>query len=166
VVPAELPVELRRSAGFNVEADALPAGFVCSSSMKGSLRPTDVKRALAGASSRSASCSQRSSGRFRSARTGGNSLDDLAILGPIFVLKFRFEPDDLGRRLVAEVWLYPDGSRIHDVSTRCGTTEALPVAAETRAYLAGRGVDLSGDQQTKTRKALQFFTKGLKADNA
>src|SRR5262249_46811192 len=48
VVPGELPAELRRSASFNVEVDALPGGFVCSASMKGALRPTDVKRALAG----------------------------------------------------------------------------------------------------------------------
>src|SRR6187397_1960422 len=30
VVPAELPDELRRSASFRVEVDALPGGFVCS----------------------------------------------------------------------------------------------------------------------------------------
>jgi hypothetical protein len=48
VVPAELPAEMRRSASFNVEVDALPGGFVCSASMKGALRPNDVNRALAG----------------------------------------------------------------------------------------------------------------------
>jgi hypothetical protein len=37
------------------------------------------------------------------------------------------------------------------------------VANEARAYLAGRGVDLSGKQQTKTAKALGFFTEHLAA---
>src|SRR5439155_11187603 len=37
VVPAELPDELRRSPSFGVEVDAMPGGFVCSGSMKGTL---------------------------------------------------------------------------------------------------------------------------------
>jgi hypothetical protein len=35
------------------------------------------------------------------------------------------------------------------------------VAAETRAFLADRGVDLYGEQQTKTRTALEFFSRSL-----
>src|SRR5215217_4541238 len=48
VVPAELPAKLRRSGGFRVEVDALPGGFVCSGALKGGLRPTEVRAALAG----------------------------------------------------------------------------------------------------------------------
>jgi hypothetical protein len=39
----------------------------------------------------------------------------------------------------------------------------VQVAAETRAFLAGQGVDLFGEQQTKTRTALQYFSRNLKA---
>src|SRR3712207_1142492 len=81
----------------------------------------------------------------------GLGLDDLSMLGPILVLKLRFTPLELGYKLVAEMWMYPDGSRILELSTRCETGEAFQIAAETRAYLASRGVDLSGEQQTKTR---------------
>ena len=55
------------------------------------------------------------------------------------------------------MWLYPDGSRILELSTRAATNEAFQVAAETRAFLAEHGVDLSGEQETKTRKALEYF---------
>ena len=89
----------------------------------------------------------------------GIGLDDLALLGPIFVLKGRLEPKELGRRVVAEMWLYPDGSRVLELSTRCETNEAFQVAAEARAFLTKSGVDLSGEQQTKTRKALRYFAK-------
>ena len=65
----------------------------------------------------------------------GIGLDDLTLLGPIFVLKLRLDPKELGRRLVAEMWLYPDGSRILELSTSCETNEAFQVAAEARAYL-------------------------------
>jgi len=92
----------------------------------------------------------------------GIGLDDLAVLGPIFVLKLK-STGGFGRKLVTEMWLYPDGSRILEFSVKCATSEAFQVAAEGRAYLAERGVDLSGEQQTKTKKALEFYSKELQA---
>jgi hypothetical protein len=62
---------------------------------------------------------------------------------------------------VAELWLYPDGSRILELSTKCKPTEAFQVAAEARAFLTRRGVDLGGEQQTKTKTALEFFAQEL-----
>ena len=57
-------------------------------------------------------------------------------LGPIFVLKLRFTPAGARRRrLVAELWIYPDGSRVLELSTRAATTEAVQVAAEAVAFL-------------------------------
>ena len=63
--------------------------------------------------------------------------------------------------MVAEAWFYPDGSRILELSTKCAPSEAFQVAAETKAYLAGHGVDLTGEQQTKTATALKFFSAEL-----
>jgi hypothetical protein len=60
------------------------------------------------------------------------------------------------------MWLYPDGSRILELSTKAEPSEAFQVAAEARAYLTARGVDLSSEQETKTKSALQFFAKQLK----
>jgi hypothetical protein len=37
------------------------------------------------------------------------------------------------------------------------------VVAELRAALTKRGVDLGGEQETKTRKALLYFSERLKA---
>jgi hypothetical protein len=158
--PERVPAKLRRSAAFRVEVDALPGGFVCSGAFKGALRPTDVREALAGQRPLRKLFSKEQRAFFAAHAPEGIGLDDLAILGPIFVLKLRFMPPELDRRMVAEAWLYPDGSRVLELSTRCATTEAFQVAAETRAYLAARGVDLSGEQQTKTRKALEYFAGG------
>ena len=41
--------------------------------------------------------------------------------------------------------------------------EALQVAGLTRVFLTRRGIDLTGHQQTKTRTALEFFSKELRA---
>jgi hypothetical protein len=164
VVPSELPAELRRSESFNVEVDTLPGGFVCSATMKGTLRPTDVRRANRGDLPIRKLFSKEQRAFYAEHAPEGVALDDLSILGPIFVLKFRFEPEDLGRRIVAEAWFYPDGSRILELSTRAGTKEVFQVAAEARAFLAGRGIEVSADQQTKTRKALEYFSTASKGD--
>ena len=88
-------------------------------------------------------------------------LDDLQVLGPIFVLKLAFNPEALRRRMVAELWLYPDGSRILELSTKCAPSEAFQVAAEAGAFLTRHGIDMGGEQQTKTATALEFFSQEL-----
>jgi hypothetical protein len=125
--------------------------------VKGALRPSDVSRAVAGEIPLRKLFSKEQRAFYAAHVQDGTTLEDLTILGPIFVLKLRLTPKELDRRLVAEVWLYPDGSRILELSTRCGITEAFQVAAELRAFLAARGIDLSGEQETKTRKALDYF---------
>lgn len=162
VVPSEIPTDIRRSAGFRVEVDALPGGFVCSGTMRGVLGSTDVRSVLAGERPVRKLFSKEQRAFFAAHAPEGIGLGDLTALGPIVLLKLPFVPEGLGRKLVAEVWFYPDGSRVLELSTRCGTTEAFEVAAELRAFLAGRGVDVSGEQQTKTRKALDSFVSSLR----
>jgi hypothetical protein len=159
VVPEHVPDRLRRSAAFRVEVDALPGGFVCSGALKATLGATEVRDAVAGRRPLRKLFSKEQRAFYAEHAPAGVELDDLSILGPIFVLKLRFTPPELGRRLVAEMWAYPDGARVLELSTRCATTEAFQVAAETRAFLATRGIDLTGEQQTKTRKALEFFAR-------
>ncbi len=159
VVPSELPEELRRSGAFRIEVDALPGGFVCSGALKGSPASDDVLRAAGGKLPLRKLFSKEQRQLYTAHAPEGIGLDDLTILGPIFVLKLRLLPPSLGRKLVAEMWIYPDGSRILELSTRCGTNEAFQVAAETRAFLVQHGVDLSGEQETKTRKALEYFAR-------
>jgi len=166
VVPSDLPAKLRRSASFNVEVDAMPGGFVCSGSLKGVLTETDVRTILSTGRPVRKLFTKEQREFYAAHAPDGIGLDDLSVLGPIFVLKLRFVPAELGRKLVAEMWLYPDGSRILELSTRCATTETFQVAAETRAFLAAKGVDLSGEQQTKTHKALEYFASSLKEQGA
>ena len=157
VVPDELPARLRRSSAFRVEVDALPGGFVCSGTCKSVLGGPRVKKVLAGELPIRKLFSKEQREFFASHVPPGVDLDGLTVLGPILVFKLRFAPDELGRRLVAEMWLYPDGSRVLELSTRCAVDEPFQVAAELRDFLAGRGIDLDGEQQTKTRKALEYF---------
>jgi len=163
VTPDQLSPELRRSPGFGVEVDAMPGGFVCSASMKGTSTATDVRRVVLGKAKIRSLFSKKQRAFFKENSPGGVKLNDLSILGPINILKLKFNPEGFDRKMVAELWLYPDGSRILELSTKCGSTEAFQVAAETRAYLTERGVDVSGEQQTKTKTALEYFSSLLQS---
>jgi len=165
LVPDQLPQSLRRSRDVAVEVDAMPGGFVCSGSMKAQRDDAELKDALAGRRPLRRLFTKRQRAFFSAHAADGLQLDDLAVLGPINVLKLKFTPEEHGRRLVAELWTYPEGSRILELSTKCEPTEAFEVAAETRAFLARHGIDLSGEQQTKTRKALEFFASELRGAN-
>jgi hypothetical protein len=165
VVPDELPGELRGSPNFGVEVDAMPGGFVCSGSMKRALKTPMVRDAVFGNRPVRKLYSKEQRALYAAHAPDGLALDDLSILGPITVLKLKFAPEGYARRLVAELWFYPDNSMILELSTKCAPSEAFQVAAETRAFLSQRGVDLTGEQQTKTKKALQYFSKRLQADN-
>jgi hypothetical protein len=163
VVPANLPEDIRQSASMFVEVDAMPGGFVCSASMKGRLGEGEVKRAVAGERAVRKLFSKEQRAFYAAHAPEGLGLDDLTLLGPIFVLKLKFTPEELPRKMVAEMWLYPDGERILELSTKCAPDEAVSVAMKAKKYLTERGIDLGGAQQTKTRTALSFFSRELKA---
>jgi hypothetical protein len=155
VVPRELPESLRGDPRFTVELDAMPGAFVCSGTLKRKAGNAEVQEVISGAGiEKLFSAGQRS---LAEAHSRPGVFDDLIVLGPILVVKAGFAPEGLDRRMVAELWLYPDGSRLLELSTKCEPREAFHAAAEARAFLGGRGIDLSGEQETKTRKALALF---------
>ena len=163
VVPSELPAELRVSPNFGVEVDAMPGGFVCSGSLKAAGGDNAaVWEAVGGERPLRKIFTKEQRALFDEHAPEGVALSDLVVLGPIPVMKLKMMKH-MGRKLVAELWFYPDGSRILELSTKCAPAEALQVAAEGKAYLSELGIDLSGRQQTKTRTALNFFSKEAKA---
>jgi len=91
-------------------------------------------------------------------------MNQLSMLGPITVFKLKWKPKDFARRVVGEVWQYPDGSRILELSTKCTPAEAFQVGAESRAFLHAKGVDVGSEQTTKTRTALEFFSGEFKSE--
>jgi hypothetical protein len=163
VVPSELPKRVRRSPSFGVEVDAMPGGFVCSGSMKRAMDSTAVKSVVSGETTIRKLFSKEQREFYQAHAPNGLALDELTILGPIFVLKLKYSPEGFGRPMVGEIWLYPDDTRILELSTKCEPGQAFDVAAEARAYLSERSVSLEGDQQTKTRTALELFSTRLAA---
>lgn len=164
VDPATIDAELRRSASFKVEVDVMPGGFVCSASYKGVCSGQDVLDATAGSASLSSLFSKEQRTFYDAHAPTGIAMDSLQTLGPIFLLRSKHQPKDFGQRIVVEMWLYPDGSRILEISTKCLPEEGFQAAAEFKAHLAGCGIVLTGKQQAKTGTALEFFSKRLAAE--
>jgi hypothetical protein len=162
--PQQVSKDVRRLSGFGVEVDAIPGGFVCSGRLKAEADSDAIRQAVLGERSLRKLYTREQRALYREHAPDGVELNDLAVLGPIFVLKLKWQPRGFARKMVAEMWLYPDGERIFELSTKCLPSEAFQVAAEARVYLGEHGIDLSGEQQTKTRTALEFFSAELAAD--
>jgi hypothetical protein len=165
VVPADLPEAMRRSPDFVVEVDTMPGGYVCSASLKGKLPADAVLRSVSGEKPLRALFSKEQQAFFAAHAPDGATINDLSVLGPIFVLKLKVLPMTFSRRLVVEMWMYPDGSRILELSTKCGPDEILNVAVEARRFLQSKGIEVGGQQQTKTKTALEFFSSEVRAQS-
>ena len=158
VIPGELPARLRAREEFGVEVDTMPGSYVCSGSFKGRAK-TDVRQTLADGAPVRKLFSKRQRGFFAQHAPDGLELDDLTALGPVNALKLKTAPKGLSQKLAVELWFYPDGSRILELSTKCAPRDLFDTATQTRDFLTARGVDVSGEQATKTRKALRYFSK-------
>lgn len=163
VEPDALPAELRHSPNVTVEVDAMPGGYVCSASLKGRADGATIRAVALGDERLRAVFTKEQRQFFTAHAPDGLKLKDLSVLGPVFVLKQTLVPQELGRRVVAELWLYADNARILELSTKCTGADAFQVAAEARAYLERKGVTLDGRQETKTKAALTYFSKQLAA---
>jgi hypothetical protein len=161
--PVHLPAGMHKPRGFGVEVDAMSGGFVCSSAMRAQLDSARVKETLEGRWPLWKLFTREQRALFDTHAPDGISLESLERLGPIKVVRLKFTPREFRQRLVADLWNYPDGSRILELSTKCPPAEAFQVAAETKAFLAGRGIELSAAQQTKTKSAMQWFAAELQA---
>jgi len=166
VDPAMISKELRRSESFKTEVDAVPDGFVCSGSLKGRCTAQEVRDTVAGKMALDRLFSKEQRAFYKAHAPKGIELRSLATFGPTFVLKVRVWVKQLDRRLVLELWLFPDGSRNMEISTQATPSEAFQFAAEFKKYLADIGIELTGNQQTKTRAAMQFFAPEVRKQAA
>jgi len=154
VVPGRVPGWLRRDDRFRLEIDALPGQAVCSGALKQRLGRHEVARALAASRPLTKLLSPRQRkvlGKYAPARVG---LGDLTVIGPIEVQCHSVKLRGLDRRLTAERWHYPDGSRLLELSTRCPVDHAAAVATRVSTVLRAYGIVPAGKQRTKTELAL------------
>ena len=159
--PSDVSEDVRSSKHFGIETDVMPGGFVCSGSMKGETTAKAVHKVLDRRDPIKGLFSKEQRRFFKAHGPEGVKLNDLEVLGPIFVLKLKTESGEMDRKIVAEVWFYPNGSTVFELSTKSDPQEAFQVAAEWKAELITHGVDLTAEQATKTKTALEYFVSRL-----
>jgi hypothetical protein len=166
VDPSTIDPDLRRSAAFKIEVDAMPGGYVCSASFKGVCTGEEVLDVSSGEMPLRKLFSKEQRAFYDAHAPAGITMDKLVILGPTFLLKVKHQPKAkaFDRPITLELWLYPDGARVMEISTKCLPKEAFQVAADFKSYLANHGIVLGADQSAKTKTSLEYFSAKLKEE--
>ena len=162
VTPSGLPTETRRSKNVGVEVDIMPGRFVASASMKADSSAAAIRKVILGHDEAETLFSKGQRAAFNEFAPEGIGINDLAMMGPITIFKLESLPAGFENEVVAEIWAYPDGSRNFELSTKCLPHEAFEVSTQWRSNLKKHGVELEGEQQTKTSVALEYFSGLLK----
>ena len=163
--PAELPPKVLESKNLKIEMDVTRGSYVVSASLKGSRSAGAVLKATAGERPL-ANLFTKEQRAFFADHSPDVGWDDLVPLGPIYIMLLKFVPTGFSRRITVEQWHYPGEIPLVELSTKTTPGNVLEVAAETAEFLRGYGLDASGAQEPKTRKALEFFAprpKGSKS---
>lgn len=163
VVPHDLPQEVLTSPALVVEVAAMPGRFVCSASLEAERAAGRVQEFREGKRALKKVFTKEQRGFFKANAPEGIGFNDLSAMGPITTITLDSASRRFGRPMVAEMWMYPDGSRVLELSSRCKPADAFDAAAETRELLRGKGIDVDAFQETKTARALRFLTASLAA---
>src|SRR5215208_3710189 len=96
--PDDVGKDVRKLSGFGVEVDAIPGGFVCSGRLKCEADSDATRQVLIGERPLRKLYSKEQRALFQSHAPDEIELDDLALLGPIFVLKLKWQPRGFARK--------------------------------------------------------------------
>lgn len=148
--------------GFKLEADCVGDRVVCSASLTVLQKRDEIddvadrKRPIDKLFSRE---QELFLGEFYDGKV---DFGNLHILGPIRVLRWKLKHRDFPHELTVEEWRLPDGDDLVEVSIKTPADNAAQARREFEDHLNSLGLDPQGNQETKTRTALKFFTRGAR----
>jgi uncharacterized protein YjbK len=158
VVPAEIGEPWKRLAEFNIEMDAVGEKMVCSAKLDSEQDGGEIDSVMEGKRDQRKLFTAEQEELIREFGPGGLEWDQIHPLGPVDTRKYELELAELDHELTVEVWVLPDGSDLVELSIKVAPDDAEKAGRDLREFLEGQGFDVGGDQQTKTRAALSFFT--------
>jgi len=164
VDPALIPIDWVNTDGFSIEMDRVGENEVISAKLSVLQGQGEIDDAVAGnrpLRKLFSSDQERLVAEFGPPDVGW---DDLTMMGPIAVSKWKAEFEDFDHEIVAERWKLPDGSDLVELSIKVEPGQATQASSDFMAFLEGHGLEIGGDQQTKTRGALTYFTSGTGFD--
>lgn len=160
VDPKRIPIDWMKTEGFEIEMDRVGDAHVISAKLSAVQARGEIDDAVAGERPLRKLFSadqERLIAEFGPKEVGW---DALVPMGPIAVQKWKMGAKRLGHEVVVERWKLPDTSDLVELSIKVAPGEATAAADAFLAFLGAMGMEVSGDQQTKTRGALTFFTTG------
>lgn len=151
--------EWRQTEGFKLEADCVGNRVVCSASLTVVQQRDEIEEVAKGerAIARLFSSDQeRFLGDFYQGKV---DFEELRVLGPIRVLRWKLEHKGFPYQLTIEEWRLPNGDDLVEASIKVPPDEAPQAHKEFDQHLKQLGLDPKGAQETKTRTALEYFAK-------
>ena len=156
VVPAEVSEKWRATSGFTIEAEVAPGLDMYTAALKCFRRQGHLQETLGGQRTVQALFSKRQRAMLRECGAAKIAWPSLQAHGPVSVLRVRGAAQRLGLRVVVELWRYPDGSSIVEVSTKVPPSDLAEASARLSA-LHELGFEIADEQETKTERTLTFF---------
>ncbi len=160
VAPERLSDRWKETEGFEVELDAVGDEAICSAKLTVEQDRGEIADTAAGRRPIRKLFSDDQESLIEEFGPADVGWDDLSVLGPVDARKWKVEPAGLPYELTVEEWVLPDRSDLVELSVKTEPEDAAKAKAALTEFLRGKDLDPEGDQQTKTRTALSFFTSG------
>jgi hypothetical protein len=158
VVPGDIGERWKRLAEFSIEMDAMGEKLVCSAKLDSEQEGGEIDSVMEGKTDQRKLFTSDQEELIREFGPGGVDWDQIHPLGPVDTRKYELEMDELDHEVTVEIWVLPDGSDLVELSIKVAPDEAEDAGRDLREFLTSQGFDVGGDQQTKTRAALNFFS--------
>jgi hypothetical protein len=150
--------------GFEIELDAVGDEAICSAKLSVDQDGGEIDEVAGGSRPIRALFSKDQERLIEGHWPAGIGWDHLTTFGPVVVRKWEFEPKGLDYEVTVEEWILPDESDLVELSVKAPPGDAAVASEAFLGFLRDRGFDTDGDQQTKTRSALRYFTTGRGID--
>jgi hypothetical protein len=154
----------RETPGFEIELDAVGDDAICSAKLSAEQDRGEIGDVVKGKRAIRKLFSKAQERLIAEHRPKGVGWADLTVFGPVAVTKWEFKPPKFDYEVTVEEWVLPDESDLVELSVKAPPEEAASASRAFEELLRGQGIDTEGDQQTKTRSALRFFTTGVGVD--
>jgi hypothetical protein len=159
VKPESVPSKFAKYRGFKIEADMSEKGVVPSASFTMPVPKGEIKKVLVGGGKIRRLFTEEQQDFFKQIAPKGVSLDQVRVMGPIDVWRWKVVDPGLPWPATVEYWQLDNGERMLEASIRTSTVQAAAGSGAFMAFLAEVGAERDHGEEAKTRWALTYFAR-------
>jgi hypothetical protein len=159
VTPGKIPGNWSKTKGFKIEADRTGNRVVCSASLTERRKRSEIDEVAEGKRSIEKLFSKNQLQLVGDLYSKPVNFKLLRSMGPIRVLCWTIVHKGFPYKLTSEEWRLPDGEDLLEVSIKVKPAEAAKAQKAFEGHLRELGLDAHGAQETKTRTALEYFSR-------